>query len=141
MHDATNDGCPSGTYQGDAAPGELAVCMTIPPGYELSSSSIVQCVSGYYKSAPGAGSCAQCSTNFACAFPDSAPVACTTGYESTAGSTSCTKKNTAIGGTCTGKFAYPNSNECLACPKGFECPTAFAAPLPCTLGWYADAED
>jgi hypothetical protein len=38
-----------------------------------------------------------------------------------------------------GKYSFPETNKCLNCPKGHECPRIEQLPTPCSAGWYADA--
>ena len=138
----TTSACTSGYYNAGSEFEKLKTCKLCPPGHECSNvaAAPVACASGSYKVGAGAGSCTPCPAGSACPFTDQAPYTCATNYESAGSTTSCTATNVLEGaGACTaGKYAYPNPNECIDCPVGFECPEIFAMPIPCVQGYYQD---
>ena len=116
----------------------------------MNSDPPVPCGPGTYKPLPGAGSCDPCPANFACPNPDGDKYACPDGMLSEAGSTGCkyptTEEILATSPAATtgyvacvaGMYSFPETNKCVNCPKGHECPTLNMLPVPCPAGWYAD---
>lgn len=83
-----------------------------------------------------------------CATPSDLPVACSDGYYSPEGDTSCTicpagsycppPRDEESKALCPpGTYAESGSSSCSECPKGSYCPDAAQGPEACPNGYYS----